>query len=262
MRGLQNALRRVVWVFVLSVPLCAGVVNADEGEQPADMAVETEPSVSAAIAGNEYLQEAWRLSNLAKLALLEGDYEASAGYSAEAVRYAALSDEYIKNLSRLIPALYEAEDRLRWAETSGAAGYYPKELDQARIDFQIALSKKRARDWDESYRYALLVIEDLAGVAAPPPKGSPPPADLPKSPNQYKVRPWDIFGDCLWNIAKWFYNDPWKWPVIYEANKDKLPEPDNPDWVEVGTILDLPSIGGEQREGYWDSGRAYSTQVQ
>jgi nucleoid-associated protein YgaU len=227
-----------------------------------EAATTSETPVLTAIADNEYLKEAWRYSNLAKLAIQEGEYEASAEYSAEAVRYAALSDEYIKNLMRLTPALSEAADRLRWAETSGAAEYYPKELDKARVDLQAAYTEKRARNWDESYRYALLVIEDLAGVAAPPPKDAPPPADLPKSPNQYKVRPWDIFGDCFWNIAAWFYNDPWKWPVIYEANKDKLPEPDNPDWVEVGTILDLPSIDGKPREGYWDSGRAYTAPAQ
>ena len=234
----------------------AGAIpSADAGNGEESAAVSETP---AAVANNEYLKEAWRLSNLARLAIQDGEYEESAAYSAEAVRYAVLSDEYIKNLTRLIPALSEAADRLRWAETSGAAEYYPKELDKARVDLQIAYAERRMQNWDESYRYALLVIEDLAGVAAPPPKDAPPPADLPKSPNRYKVRPWDIFGDCFWNIAKWFYGDPWKWPLLYEANKDKLPEPDNPDWVEVDTILDLPSVDGELREGYWDSGRPYT----
>jgi nucleoid-associated protein YgaU len=222
-----------------------------------DTAATDIPPVPAAVANNEYLREAWRFSNLARLAIQEGEYEASAAYSAEAVRYAALSDEYIKNLMRLIPALSEAADRFRWAETSGAAEYYPQELDKARFDLRAAYAERRAQNWDESYRYALLVIEDLAGVAAPPPKDAPPPAHLPPSPNQYKVRPWDIFGDCFWNIAMWFYGDPWKWPLLYAANKDKLPDPDNPDWVEVGTILDLPSADGELREGYWDSGLPY-----
>jgi nucleoid-associated protein YgaU len=237
-------------------PLCAQEA-ADEQEAPP--AAERSAPASAGVADNEYLKEARRFSNLARLAMLDGSYENAVEYSAEAVRYAGLSDAYIKHLARLTPAFTEAVDRLRWSETSGALAYYPDEIGKARADLRTAYAEKRAQNWDEAYRYALLVIEDLAGVAAPPPQGAMPPEDLPKSPNQYKVRPWDIFGDCFWNIAKWFYGDPRKWPAIYEANKDKLPDPGNPDWVEVDTVLDLPSIGREIREGYWDSGRAYHT---
>jgi len=43
-------------------------------------------------------------------------------------------------------------------------------------------------------------------------------------PEEYTV----VRGDCLWNIAKkdYIYNDPFKWPRIYEANKDKIKDPD------------------------------------
>ena len=43
-------------------------------------------------------------------------------------------------------------------------------------------------------------------------------------PDSYMV----IKGDCLWNIAKkdYIYADPFKWPTIYEANKDKIKDPD------------------------------------
>lgn len=43
-------------------------------------------------------------------------------------------------------------------------------------------------------------------------------------PEMYTV----IRGDCLWNIAKkdYIYNDPFQWPRIYEANKDKIKDPD------------------------------------
>ena len=51
-------------------------------------------------------------------------------------------------------------------------------------------------------------------------------ADLEKLryPDSYEV----VKGDCLWNIAKkdYIYNDPFKWPTIYEANKDKIKDPD------------------------------------
>lgn len=37
-----------------------------------------------------------------------------------------------------------------------------------------------------------------------------------------------IPGDCLWKIAGlyWVYNNPWQWTKIYEANKDKIKDPD------------------------------------
>jgi nucleoid-associated protein YgaU len=43
-------------------------------------------------------------------------------------------------------------------------------------------------------------------------------------PTSYTV----VRGDCLWNIAKKeiIYNDPFKWPRIYEANKDQIKDPD------------------------------------
>ncbi len=43
-------------------------------------------------------------------------------------------------------------------------------------------------------------------------------------PESYEV----VKGDCLWNIAKkdYIYADPFKWPRIYEANKDKIKDPD------------------------------------
>jgi len=37
-----------------------------------------------------------------------------------------------------------------------------------------------------------------------------------------------VRGDCLWNIAKKkdYYDDPYMWPRIYGANKDKIKDPD------------------------------------
>ena len=44
-------------------------------------------------------------------------------------------------------------------------------------------------------------------------------------------------GDCLWNIAKQFYGDGSKYTKIYEANKDKI---SNPDLIYVGQVLTIP----------------------
>jgi LysM repeat protein len=56
---------------------------------------------------------------------------------------------------------------------------------------------------------------------------------------QYTVRK----GDTLWWIAKYkdVYNDPYLWPIIYEANKDIIK---NPKLLYPGQELGIP------REGY------------
>jgi nucleoid-associated protein YgaU len=45
------------------------------------------------------------------------------------------------------------------------------------------------------------------------------------------------------------YGDPWQWRRIYNANRDKMPQRDNPDLIHPGMILDIPSIRGEVRSG-------------
>jgi len=49
-------------------------------------------------------------------------------------------------------------------------------------------------------------------------------------------------GDCLWSIAKMkgIYNDPFLWPVIYDANKNKIK---NPNLIYPGQKLVIPRSG-------------------
>jgi len=78
-------------------------------------------------------------------------------------------------------------------------------------------------------------------------------------PAQYTVRTWSTFKDCFWNIAgrPWVYNDPHKWKILYEMNKSMLPDSNNPDLIEPGMVIDIPSIMGESRQGMWDPTRTY-----
>ena len=78
-------------------------------------------------------------------------------------------------------------------------------------------------------------------------------------PAQYRIRTWRGERDCLWNIAKdkAIYDNPYLWRKLYEANKNKLPDPNNPDWVEPGIILTIPSLRGEKRDGMYDPAVTY-----
>ncbi|UOQ98282.1 LysM peptidoglycan-binding domain-containing protein [Hymenobacter sp. 5317J-9] len=49
-----------------------------------------------------------------------------------------------------------------------------------------------------------------------------------------------VSGDSLSKIAKHHYGDAAKWHQIYEANKATIGS--NPDHIEVGQVLTLPSL--------------------
>ena len=78
-------------------------------------------------------------------------------------------------------------------------------------------------------------------------------------PASYTVRAWSVSHDCFWNIAgrPWVYGNPHQWRVLYNANKAKLPDPNNPNVIEPGIVLDIPSLKGEVRQGAWDKDKTY-----
>lgn len=49
-----------------------------------------------------------------------------------------------------------------------------------------------------------------------------------------------VSGDCLWNIAKKFYGDGSKYPVIYDANKNVVGS--DPNLIYPGQVLTIPGI--------------------
>lgn len=87
------------------------------------------------------------------------------------------------------------------------------------------------------------------------------PSDYEGLPKYYVVRTFRGEKDCLWNIAQnpLVYNDPYKWTVLYEANKSRLPDPNNPNWLEPGIILEIPSLKGEVRSGTYNPGNTSET---
>ncbi|MCK5334555.1 MAG: HU family DNA-binding protein [Gammaproteobacteria bacterium] len=48
-------------------------------------------------------------------------------------------------------------------------------------------------------------------------------------------------GDSLWRLAKKHYIDPFYWPHIYQANHNKI---NNPDKVKIGKTVTLPTLYG------------------
>jgi hypothetical protein len=231
------------------------------------------PVIPSSIRNNRYFVESQRLTKLARETYDYGDYDASANYAAEALRYAVLSDEYVAlqlKIKAANDAITTARNRLNWAASVDAAGRYPVEYGRAQTAYNEAVNYRSAESWDEAIDAAQRVINALANVtantpmaAAPPPVAAPPPAVIDDGnalPAQYTVRPWAVSKDCLWNIAgrPWAYGDPAQWRLLYNANRSKLPDPNNPNLIHPGMVLDIPSIRGEVRQGMWDASRAYN----
>jgi nucleoid-associated protein YgaU len=212
--------------------------------------------VPSSVLNNPDYLESVRLKEKAQEAYEAGDYDTSADYAKQAAEYARRSDAYVA--MRLAEnALFKASSRYSWARSVNAATRFSEAFQTATEALNQAQDAHAAKDWDTTTDASNRVLAALAVVTGPgAPAISVPPGGLPA---QFTVRDWKTTGDCLWNIAAkvGIYGDSYQWRKLYEANKEKLPDPKNPNWVEPGTVLDIPSIKGETRSGMWDPSAKY-----
>ncbi|MFO7849601.1 MAG: hypothetical protein R6V67_06550, partial [Spirochaetia bacterium] len=136
-----------------------------------------------------------------------------------------------------------AEDFINWATGIGAEERYPEKWEEANSSYEEAQDLFDEEEWDDSIeasRETISIVEEME-----------PKSDV--KPKYYEVREKPEKRDCFWRIAEYdfVYDDPWEWKKLYEANKDKIPEPDNPSLIEPGIVLEIPSIEGEERSGTW-----------
>ena len=237
------------FIIILALLLSGSVVI--------QLASASELDVPLVIRNNRYYDESLRLTNLARLAYMDGDYDASIQYSEEAIRYSQLSDEYVRlrlKMAETDRAISNAAGRLEYAASINAAARFPSEYSNAQAAYGEARSLRTAERWDDAIAAANRVLAFLAFTDRSP-------DGFDAFPAQYMVRTWENYWDCLWNIAArpWAYNDPQQWRLLYEANRWRMPESGNPDLIEPGMVLDIPSIRGETRRGVWDSSGVYQS---
>ena len=202
---------------------------------------------------NTYQKLADEYTRKAQVALDAGEYEDAVEYSRLAEENAALSKAYIEMMIARKAAedsITLAKNKIKWAESNNAQELYPMAYSAAKENLENAQGAFNKEDWEKAAEYARLSLASLDGVGEKNPL-----------PEYYIIRDWDDSGDCFWNIAgrPYVYNDPWQWKELYNANKDVLEDSANPDLIEPGVKIKIPSIKGEVRTGTYNPKKEYET---
>lgn len=200
---------------------------------------------------NSYYQKSLELRAQAQEAFDAGDYDAAADLAAQAQEFAQLSDDFVEEMlakNQADSAMSAAQVRMTWALGAGIPETYPSEWSMATARMSLASAAYEAESWLDAAEYSDLVLEALADLTERLP--------LPK---YYTVRLIPERRDCLWRIAEYpfVYGDPWQWRLLYDANKATFENPNDPDLILPGQVLEIPSIRGETRAGTWDPAKPY-----
>ena len=208
---------------------------------------------AASYMNNTYQKLANEYTKKAEIALDAGQYADSVEYAKKAEENAALSKAYIETMM----ARNEAEDvlnlarnQIAWAEKIDAPNTFPMAYTAAKESLSKAELAFSNEDYQKTTEYAQETLNALEGVVA----GTP----LPK---YYIVKPWGESKDCYWNISgrPYVYNNPRLWENLYQANKDNMPKPEDPNIITPGMKILIPSINGEYRTGIYDPKKNYNT---
>jgi len=207
---------------------------------------------------NPNYRKALDLQRMAQQAYETGDYLKAAEYSrqSEESSKVALAEAETQRMRWVAYNLKNrAAERIAYGEKNKAETRYPQEWSQASASYVVSQETFDSEDYEASAAASRLVVELLSKVQPelkPAAQASSFPVDG-TLPAFYEVRLIPSRRDCFWRIAEYpfVYGDPWKWRVLYEANKDRLPDPANPDWIEPGIVLTIPPLAGEKREGTW-----------
>lgn len=112
--------------------------------------------------------------------------------------------------------------------------YTIKEDRREGMDVIVSFKLKQYRDFGTKICKISFPKTQKPVAKTPAPARSAPTSPAPKQQNKtYTV----VRGDCLWNIAKKFYGNGSQYTKIYNANRDKIK---NPNLIYPGQVLTIP----------------------
>jgi len=209
---------------------------------------------SAAMQGAELAYANERYAPAAELAgevssILSDEFQAQvlAGREKTAAANAAKADADAAKAAALTE-LDNAQARYDWAKGNNAENNYPDLFAKGGSDLAKAKQSYDSGNYADASAMAKEAMKSLSNIKAFAPL-----------PAVYIVRLIPERRDCLWRIAEYpfIYNNPLKWPVLYEANKKTFRDPSNPDLIFPDQVLNIPAIKGESRSGTWDPKKTY-----
>ncbi|MDR1411916.1 MAG: LysM peptidoglycan-binding domain-containing protein [Spirochaetaceae bacterium] len=174
--------------------------------------------------------EAWENARREEEARLQEDAarrEAEARENARLLEEAALRDAEMRESARLLE-----ETARRDAE----AQEYARKQEEVRRMLENLETTHRQAEAEEAARQETERRGSSGGQAAAAPR-----------PRYYVVREGDTFSSIAANPR--IYSNRSEWFTLYQANVGRLENPDNPDLLAPGTVIEIPSISGEIREG-------------
>lgn len=206
---------------------------------------------AASYTTNTYQKQALEYSRLAQEAFDSGEYDLAVEYAEMSAEYTTLSEAYIRTMMARADAQKQLDllkNQLAYAKSIGGDANYPNYYNAASDGYQQALAAFDAAQYEDVLALTADALDALKEIGA-----------ITVLPKYYVVRTWKGDRDCFWNIAgrTYVFGDVWQWKKLYEANKNKLEDPENPNIVEPGTILEIPSLNGEVREGTYDPTKKY-----
>ena len=206
---------------------------------------------AASYTNNTYQKLAREYTGKAEKAMDAGEYALAEEYAAKAKENADLSDAYIKHMLARENAEKDialAKNRIAYVESIHGKENFPIAYEAATKALAQAESAFASEDWDNASMYAKQAVDTLSEVY-----------EITPLPKYYVVRPWATDKDCFWNIAgrHYVYNNPFLWENLYEANKNNIPKPDNPNLIRPGMKMEIPSITGEYRDGVYSADKEY-----
>jgi nucleoid-associated protein YgaU len=200
---------------------------------------------------NNYQVRSRMYTKQANEAFDAGEYEQAIEFSHLAEENAELSRAYIKKMMAKAEAdqkIRLARNRITWSESINAQVNFPMAYSAAKTELDNAVSAYDIENYEAARDAAQRSLDALASIR-----------EVTPLPKYYVVRPWAQTKDCYWNISgrPYIYNNPRLWENLYQANKDGMSDPANPNLIHPGMKMLIPSLSGEFRDGTYDPKQKY-----